>query len=141
MADLGTAVDTVVDVRDERADRFRVLAEHSPDLILFPASYDARDVAGRLQARTGSTLMANATDVVGPDKARTEILGGTKIVDVDLKGPVPKLVIVRPQSFAAEPSGGTADVVEVKTDVPDDLKTAERLERHEEKQRLRTSIK
>jgi electron transfer flavoprotein alpha subunit len=106
--------------------------EHSPDLILFPASYDARDVAGRLQARTGSTLMANATDVLGPDNARTEILGGTKIVDVELKGPAPKLVIVRPQSFAAEPSGGPAEVVEVKADVPDDLKTAERVERHEE---------
>jgi electron transfer flavoprotein alpha subunit len=110
-----------------------LVEEHKPDLILFPASYDARDVAGRLQARTGSTLMANATDVLGPDRARTEILGGTKIVDVELKGPAPKLAIVRPQSFTAEPSGGTAEVVEVKVDVPDDLKKAERLERHEEK--------
>ena len=109
-----------------------LVEEHQPDLILFPASYDARDVAGRLQARTGSTLMANATDVLGPDKARTEILGGTKIVDVELKGPAPKLVLIRPQSFAAEPSGGAAEVVEVKADVPDDLKKAERLERHEE---------
>jgi electron transfer flavoprotein alpha subunit len=109
-----------------------LVEEHAPDLILFPASYDARDVAGRLQARTGSTLMANATDVFGADKARTEILGGTKIVDVELKGPTPRLLIVRPQSFAAEPSGGTAEVVDVKTDVPDELTTAERIERHEE---------
>jgi electron transfer flavoprotein alpha subunit len=109
-----------------------LVEEHAPDLILFPASYDARDVAGRLQARTGSTLMANVTDVLGADKARTEILGGTKLVDVELKGPAPKLVIVRPQSFAAEPSGGTAEVVDVKADIPDELKTAERVERHEE---------
>jgi electron transfer flavoprotein alpha subunit len=109
-----------------------LVEEHSPDLILFPASYDARDVAGRLQARIGSTLMANATDVLGPDKARTEILGGTKIVEVELKGPTPRLVIVRPQSFEAEPSGGTAEVIDVKTDVPDELTTAERIERHEE---------
>jgi electron transfer flavoprotein alpha subunit len=109
-----------------------LIEEHSPDLILFPASYDARDVAGRLQARTGSTLMANATDVLGTDKARTEILGGTKIVDVELKGPTPRLVIVRPQSFAAEPSGGTAEVVDVATDIPGELTTAERVERHEE---------
>jgi electron transfer flavoprotein alpha subunit len=109
-----------------------LVEEHGPDLILFPASYDARDVAGRLQARTGSTLMANVTDVIGPDKARTEILGGTKIVDVELKGPTPRLVIVRPQSFAAEPSGGTAEVVDVKEDIPDELTTAERVERHEE---------
>ena len=109
-----------------------LVEEHAPDLILFPASYDARDVAGRLQARIGSTLMANATDVLGPDKARTEILGGTKIVDVELKGPMPRLVIVRPQSFVAEPSGGTAEVVDVKTDLPGELTTAERVERHEE---------
>jgi len=109
-----------------------LVEEHRPDLLLLPSSYDARDVAGRLQVRTGSTLMANATDVLGADKARTEILGGTKVVDVDLKGPSPKLVLVRPQSFVAEPSGGSAEVVEVPADVPDDLKTAERVERHEE---------
>jgi electron transfer flavoprotein alpha subunit len=109
-----------------------LVEEHQPDLILFPTSYDARDVAGRLQARTGSTLMANATDVLGPDEARTEILGGTKIVDVELGGPAPTLVLIRPQSFAAEPSGGTAEVVEVTTDIPDELKAAEVVERHEE---------
>ena len=109
-----------------------LVEEHSPDLILFPASYDARDVAGRLHARIGSTLMANATDVLGSDEARTEILGGTKVVDVELKGPAPRLVIVRPQSFASEPSGGTAELVEVKVDVPDELTSAERTERHEE---------
>jgi electron transfer flavoprotein alpha subunit len=109
-----------------------LVEEHQPDLILFPSSYDARDVAGRLQVRTGSTLMANATDVLGTDRARTEILGGTRVVDVELKGPSPKLVLIRPQSFVAEPSGGTAEVVEVSASLPDDLKTAERVERHEE---------
>jgi electron transfer flavoprotein alpha subunit len=109
-----------------------LVEEHQPDLILFPSSYDARDVAGRLQVRTGSTLMANATDVLGLDRARTEILGGTKVVDVELQGPSPKLVLIRPQSFVAEPSGGTAEVLEVPADVPDDLKAAERVERHEE---------
>lgn len=109
-----------------------LVEEHAPDLILFPSSYDARDVAGRLQIRTGSTLMANATDLLDTEHARTEILGGTKTVDVHLQGPSPRLVLVRPQSFAAEPSGGTAEVVEVAADVPDELKTAERVERHEE---------
>jgi len=110
----------------------KLVAEHRPDLILFGASYDARDIAGRLQARTGSTLMANVTDVLGPDRARTEILGGTKIVDVELKGPSPKLVLVRPQSFDAERSGGAAEIVDVAADVADDMKKAEIVERHEE---------
>jgi electron transfer flavoprotein alpha subunit len=109
-----------------------LVQEHAPYLLLFPGTYDARDVAGRLQALTGSTLMANATDISGPDRARTEIFGGTKFVDVELGGPSPRLVLVRPRSFAAEPSGGTAEVVAVAADVPEELKAVKVLERHEE---------
>ena len=104
---------------------------HAPSLILFAGTYDARDVAGRLQALTGSTLMANATDVEGPARARTEIFGGTKYVDVDLAGPEPRLVLVRPRSFPAEPSGGTATVVPVDAVIPDGA-AATVIERHAE---------
>lgn len=110
----------------------RLVTEHHPNLILFASSYDSRDVAGRLQARTASTLMGNASDVLGPDKAQTQIFGGTKIVDVELSGPDPKLVLVRPKSFAAEPSGGSATVVDVPADVPEEAKQVKVVERHEE---------
>jgi electron transfer flavoprotein alpha subunit len=110
----------------------QLIREHQPNLILFASSYDSRDVAGRLQARTASTLMSNATDIPAADRAQTQIFGGTKIVDVDLGGPDPKLVLVRPKSFPAEPSGGTANVVEVSSDVPDEAKRATVAERHEE---------
>ncbi|MFB3738165.1 MAG: electron transfer flavoprotein subunit alpha/FixB family protein [Candidatus Velamenicoccus archaeovorus] len=109
-----------------------LVEQHRPAMILFPASHDARDVAGRLQVRTGSTLMANATDVLGPDAAQTQISGGTAVVDVALDGPDPKLVLVRPRSFAAEPAGGTAQVVPVDARIPDELRRARRVERHEE---------
>lgn len=105
---------------------------HGPDLVLFPTTYDARDVAGRLQAKLGCTLMSNATDVLGPDRAQTQIFGGAKIVEVELGGPTPRLVLVRPKSFAAEPSGGTAEVVPLKVQIPDELRRARRVERHEE---------
>lgn len=110
----------------------RLVDEHRPNLILFASSYDSRDVAGRLQARTASTLMSNASDVLAPDRAQTQIFGGTKVVDVELAGPDPKLVLIRPKAFAAEPSGGTADVVDVPTDMPDEAKRARVVERHEE---------
>jgi electron transfer flavoprotein alpha subunit len=87
-----------------------LIEEHGPALVLFPGTYDARDVAGRVQARTGSSLMSNATDVVAVDTARTEIFGGTKIVDVTLQGPEPRLVL----------------------DVPDAAKGVRVVERHEE---------
>src|SRR5438132_10978652 len=95
-------------------------------------TYGSRDVAGRLQARTASTLMTNATDVLGLDSAQTQIFGGTKIVNVSLGGPDPKLVVVRPKSFAAEASGGSANVVEVNLEIPEDLKKVKRVEHHEE---------
>ena len=111
-----------------------LVAEHHPQMILFSTSYDARDVAARLQALTGSTLMSNATDVTALDRARTEILGGTKIVDVELRGPDPKLVLVRPRSLPAVAvgEGALATVVPVAWDAPQDLGTVRRVERHDE---------
>ncbi len=110
----------------------RLVHEHRPNLVLFPTTHDARDVAGRLQARTGTTLMSGATDVDSLGSAQTQMGGGETIVDVALEGGDPKLVLVRPKSFAAEPSGGQATIVEVPTDVPDQLRRARRMERHEE---------
>jgi electron transfer flavoprotein alpha subunit len=112
---------------------FELVKEHQPNLILFSQSYDARDVAGRLQALTGSALMSNANDVTGPDAAETQIFGGTKIARVELAGPDPKLVLMRPKSVAPEPAGeGTANVVPVEVQVPEDATKARRVERHEE---------
>jgi electron transfer flavoprotein alpha subunit len=110
----------------------KLIQDQSPNMILFATSYDSRDVAGRLQARTASPLMSNASDVVGLDRAQTQIFGGSKIVDVELTGPDPKLVMVRPKSFPAEPSGGNAEVVPVEVDIGDELKALRVTERHEE---------
>ncbi len=109
----------------------KLVEEHSPELILFAMNYDSRDVAGRLSAKTGSTLMANAMDLDGTDRAKTAIFGGVTIVDVELEGS-PKIVLFRPKSFEPEPSGGEADIVPVEVEIPEELKKAKRVERHEE---------
>jgi electron transfer flavoprotein alpha subunit len=109
-----------------------LVREHGPDLILFATTYASRDVAGRLQAKTGTALMSNAIDVASVSRARTQIAGGTLFVDVELDGPAPHLVLVRPKSFVAEPAGGTAEVVPVDVEIPTELRTARRVERHEE---------
>ena len=108
-----------------------LIEEHAPDLVLFSTSYDARDVAGRLQAKLGCTLMSNATDVAAADAARTQIFGGSRVVEVALEGPSPRLVLVRPKSVVVEPSGGTAEIVPVDTPIAEDLTKARRIERHE----------
>ena len=96
-----------------------LVTAHDPDVMLFPSSYRGRDVAGRLQAITGATLMANAVDLPSVDRARAEILGGTTIVEVELAGSRPHLVLMRPRSFEPEAVGGTAGVVPVDVVEPD----------------------
>ena len=108
-----------------------LIQQNSPDLVMFATNYDSRDIAARVSAKTGATLMSNVMDLSSVDRAQTAIFGGSTIVDVDLEGS-PKLVLVRPKSFAAEPSGGTAEVESVDVQIPDDLKKAKRVERHEE---------
>jgi electron transfer flavoprotein alpha subunit len=76
--------------------------------------------------------MSNASDVTSAEEAQTQIFGGSRVVDVALEGPSPRLVLVRPKSFAAEPGGGTAEVVTVEASIPDELTAARRVERHEE---------
>ncbi len=109
-----------------------LVEEHRPAVVLFATTYDARDVAGRLQARTGSTLMSNATEIPALDRGRTEIFGGTKIVDVALAGPEPTIVLMRPRSIEAEPVGGTAEVVPVAVEIPEELRGVRVQERHAE---------
>jgi electron transfer flavoprotein alpha subunit len=107
--------------------------QHSPDLICFGMTYDARDIAGRLSAKLPATLMSNAMDIESPDLIKTAIFGGEQVVDVTLEQNL-KIAIFRPKSFAPEPAsdGGDPTVEQISIDISDDLKKAKRVERHEE---------
>jgi electron transfer flavoprotein alpha subunit len=86
-----------------------------PDAVLLPASYDGRDVAGRLSAKLDRPVLTNITGLSARDGALlTEhpIFGGTKIAHACFTGEGPGIYVVRAKSFAAEPSGGgPAEVV------------------------------
>jgi electron transfer flavoprotein alpha subunit len=94
--------------------------EHDPDLILFGQAYDDRDVAGRLAARLGRTVLSNAVDVAmdGAAQATHEIFGGAQLATSAITGERPHIVLVRPKSFEAEASGGSAPAVTA-IDLPD----------------------
>lgn len=102
----------------------RALAEKSgeaaPDLFLFGQAYTDRDVAGRLAARLGATVLSNASNVRLTDdgvETEHEIFGGTQIAVAQASG-MPGIVLIRPKSNPAEPSGGAAPEVST-LDLPD----------------------
>lgn len=95
-----------------------LVEEQGVDLVLFGMNNTDRDVGGRLSARLGRPVLANAVDV-STDEAvsvTSEILGGTQAVITRFVGPAPAIVLVRPKAFAAEPSdGGSPTVIPVAT--------------------------
>ena len=98
-----------------------LVSEEAPDLILFGQSYTDRDVAGRLAARLGHSVLSNASDVELSDGGVVtthEIFGGSRLARAEISGDGPHLVIVRPKSFPAESSGGGAPAV-TSVDLPD----------------------
>ncbi|HUY44002.1 MAG TPA: electron transfer flavoprotein subunit alpha/FixB family protein [Acidimicrobiales bacterium] len=92
-----------------------VASKGAPDAILIPNSYDGRDVAGRLSARLDRPVLTNATGLVDEGGVLTTehpVFGGTQIVRARFSAEGPGLIVVRAKSFAAEPSGSAAALVE-----------------------------
>lgn len=84
-------------------------------VVLFGTGNTDRDVAGRLAARIGKPVVANALDVSvdGGVTVESEILGGTKAVTTAVTSDGPALVVTRPKAFAAESVGGGSPGVQV----------------------------
>jgi len=91
-----------------------VEAGNGPDAVLAATSYDGRDVIGRLSAKLDRTALTNNVDLEvdgGSLVCTTPVFGGTVDVKTKFTGTAPYLVLVRPKSFAPEPSGGGAAAV------------------------------
>ncbi len=86
----------------------------TPDLILFPQTYEGRDSMSRLSVKLDRTVLTNNTEVsVDGDSVtvQTPVFGGTKLVNSTFTGDRPFLASFRPKSFAAEGgAGGAAEV-------------------------------
>ncbi|HTZ10066.1 MAG TPA: electron transfer flavoprotein subunit alpha/FixB family protein [Acidimicrobiales bacterium] len=80
-----------------------------PDVILVPATYDGRDIAGRLSVRLDVPVITNVVDlVVDGDDVRSQhgLFGGSEVATAHFTGPRPWIFVVRAKSFSAEPVGG-----------------------------------
>ncbi len=82
-----------------------------PDLIMFPQSYEGRDVMARLSVKLDRTVLTNNTDVEvdgSTVKVTTPVFGGNTLVTAAFTGEGPFLAAFRPKSFVAESGGGGA---------------------------------
>jgi electron transfer flavoprotein alpha subunit len=106
-----------------------------PDILLVPASYDGRDVAGRLSVKLDRPVLTNVTGLVAGDNVTTQhpLFGGAMIASARFTGEAPHIFVIRAKSFAAEPAGGGAATV-VSAAAPDTGATngAQVKERHAE---------
>jgi electron transfer flavoprotein alpha subunit len=86
-----------------------------PDAILIPATYDGRDVAGRLSAKLDRPVLTNVSGLVAGDgglSSQHPIFGGSHIVTANFTGPGPAIFVIRAKSFAPESAGGAPAAVE-----------------------------
>lgn len=115
-----------------------LVAEHSPDLVLFAQTYDGRDAIARLSARLDRPVLTNGMSLsVDGDTVTvgTAIFGGMTLVDTAFSGPGPHLAAIRPKSFPAEPAGGgPAEVVAAPAGDAGRAAEAKVVERHVEEQ-------
>jgi electron transfer flavoprotein alpha subunit len=91
-----------------------VEAGGGPDVILLPATYDGRDIAGRLSVKLDRPVLTNVVDLVAGDTGLVSehaIFGGSQILSARFTGEGPQIFVVRAKSFAAEPSGGAPAAV------------------------------
>ncbi len=98
-----------------------VAAGDGPDALLVPATYDGRDVAGRLSVKLDRPVLTNVTGLVAGDgglQTQHLVFGGSHIVTARFTGDGPGIYVIRAKSFAAEPSGGAPAEV-VAAPVPD----------------------
>jgi len=83
----------------------------APDLIMFPQSYEGRDVMSRLSVQLDRTVLTNNIDLSVDGNAvsvTTPIFGGNVLVTTAFSGSGPFLAAFRPKSFVAESAGGGA---------------------------------
>ncbi|PIE32050.1 MAG: electron transfer flavoprotein subunit alpha [Ilumatobacter coccineus] len=96
-------------------------AGDSPDLIMFPQSYEGRDVMSRLSVKLDKTVLTNNIEITVDGDAvavTTPVFGGETLVTTTFTGDGPFLAAFRPKSFEPEAGGAGAGEV-VSAAIPD----------------------
>jgi electron transfer flavoprotein alpha subunit len=86
----------------------------APDAILFPATYDGRDIAARLSVKLDRPVLTNVVGLTADDGGlltQHAIFGGSQMASAKFTGDGPGIYVIRAKSFTAEPSGGAPAAV------------------------------
>jgi electron transfer flavoprotein alpha subunit len=135
--DVGDIGDALPGVPVAAAAAALITSGNSPDAFLFPATFDGRDIAGRLSARLDVPVLTNVIGLaVDGDAVLSQHanFGGTQLATARFTDGRPWLFAVRAKTFAAEPAGSGPAQVQAAA-VPSDLgalNTAKVRERHVE---------
>ena len=110
-----------------------LVAAHSPAAVLVAATPEGKEIAGRLAVKTGSGVITDAVGLAAGEDgtgllAEQSIFGGAIVVQSRVRTGTP-IVAVRPNSAAAEPAPGPAELEQVAVEVSDAAKTAHITER------------
>lgn len=112
-----------------------LLKTHKPDLLLLPTTYDARDIAARLNVRHNLGLITDATDLQydGDELKVTVPWGGETVVTATHPYGGTGVVLARPKAFSVEKVGGSAEIETLNIALSSASQSIKVLERIEEK--------
>ena len=108
-----------------------LVAQKSPAAVLLAATGEGKEVAGRLAVKIGSGVITDAVGLTAGDGglvAEQSIFGGAIVVQSTVKTGTP-VVAVRPNSVAAEPAPGAAEIEPAGVELSDAAKAARITER------------
>jgi electron transfer flavoprotein alpha subunit len=108
-----------------------LVAQKSPAAVLLAATGEGKEVAGRLAVKTGSGVITDAVGLTAGDGglvAEQSIFGGAIVVQSTVKTGTP-IIAVRPNSVAAEPAPGAAEIEPAGVELSDAAKAARITER------------
>jgi electron transfer flavoprotein alpha subunit len=96
-----------------------VLAEQSPEAVIFGASSRGRELAARISARLTAPLAMDCIDVrvaAGDVVLTRAMYGGKVLAQVRLQG-APKLIAIRPNALPIEVNAGAGDVQSIHPEI------------------------
>lgn len=100
-----------------------LVASTSPAAVLVSASYEGKEIAGRLSIRTGSGLITDATDVDAELRTEQSAFAGGYVVTARVTTGIP-VIAVKANSVAPEAAPGTPVVKPVSIELPESAKAA-----------------